>query len=364
MGIGTLNVASVILAPLQGGVRWWLGEIAACWSQATAAIRGAPELIVDVSRDSIRVIDGKGRDLTAGSEMPDALEVLEAFGRKRPGARVILRLRPQACFMRTVELPTAARANFGQILKLQIERLTLFKLSEVYAAYYVVGPGPNRTTLTVKHVVTKRTQVDALVERCVQAGLRVAAVDCWNEAGSAGLPLDFLAEGRPGMPKRMRSAMGGVALIAALGAFAGDVMKHEAAINQLAAQTAEVRQQLRQAQATQAARTAAESEALRVYSERIRRPSATECIEEITRLLPDTTVLQQLRIDRNVVEISGNTASAVSLLPLIEQSPLFHEARLTAPVSRDGKDDRERFAIRLQVRIPIDRPATQNKGGN
>ena len=344
---------SAILSTLRGLGRWWGGELRSIWSDVAPIRWGAPRWIIDTGRDTARILDRKGRvagGLAEGGGRSAAEAVIDKLGELRPGTPVILRLPHADCFVRNLELPAAARDGFPQLLRFQLERLTPFKLSDVNEAHWIKGPGERPGMLSVRHVVVRRKRVDELMERCARAGLRVAHVDCWDENDTASMPVDLLAASRPARPKRIPRFLATLAALGASAAFVLDVTNHETAITRVTAETAALRQSLHQIQAATSSRTALVGHVERVLTARKQQPSATEVLDEISSLLPDTTVLQHFRVERGTLEISGFSESAVALLPLLEQSRLFHDARLTAPVSRDSKDARERFGIRLQIK--------------
>jgi general secretion pathway protein L len=107
---------------------------------------------------------------------------------------------------------------------------------------------------------------------------------------------------------------------------------------------------------------AREAEAL----ERLRReaPQPVEILNELTRVLPDTAWLTDLRLEEGRVDLTGQARSASELLALIERSPLFVDAALAAPVVVEAQDGRERFSLRARLRAGGNTPASAPaKGG-
>jgi general secretion pathway protein L len=80
------------------------------------------------------------------------------------------------------------------------------------------------------------------------------------------------------------------------------------------------------------------------------RKMVVSVIENLTRLLPDSAWLTDLRIDGDTVDISGFSKSAASLIPILETSSVFSEAAFTSAVTRDPSEAKERFSMKLRVR--------------
>ena len=93
-----------------------------------------------------------------------------------------------------------------------------------------------------------------------------------------------------------------------------------------------------------------------------RSPGVVETLDALTRLVPNDTWLQQLRINGDEVRLTGFSAAASSLIGLIEQSERFTEARFRSSVTRDARNKAERFTISAKIVAPIV-PETGAKSG-
>ena len=102
---------------------------------------------------------------------------------------------------------------------------------------------------------------------------------------------------------------------------------------------------LRRAAADRAGR-AATDEALRLRAES---PSAVLLLDRLSRILDDDSYLTELRFDGRQATIAGVSAAAAALPGVIEADPLFEKVRLSAPVSRNAADGRQRFEIGLTM---------------
>jgi Tfp pilus assembly protein PilN len=72
-------------------------------------------------------------------------------------------------------------------------------------------------------------------------------------------------------------------------------------------------------------------------------------LQQLTKLLPDGTWLQQLQISEDTVEIFGYSNHAAELVPPLENSPYFFQVEFTAPITRDNQS-REVFRIRMRLK--------------
>ena len=72
-------------------------------------------------------------------------------------------------------------------------------------------------------------------------------------------------------------------------------------------------------------------------------------LQELTKLLPNGTWLQELHISEDTVEINGYSDHAAELVPPLENSPYFTQVEFTAPITRDNQN-REVFRIRMRLK--------------
>ena len=72
-------------------------------------------------------------------------------------------------------------------------------------------------------------------------------------------------------------------------------------------------------------------------------------LQELTRLLPDGTWLQEVDISEDRVEINGYSNHAADLVRPLETSPYFTQVEFSAPITRDNQS-REVFRIRMRLK--------------
>jgi Tfp pilus assembly protein PilN len=72
-------------------------------------------------------------------------------------------------------------------------------------------------------------------------------------------------------------------------------------------------------------------------------------LQQLTKLLPDGTWLQELHISEDTVEINGYSNRTAELVPPLENSRYFTQVEFTAPITRDNQN-REVFRIRMRLR--------------
>jgi Tfp pilus assembly protein PilN len=79
-----------------------------------------------------------------------------------------------------------------------------------------------------------------------------------------------------------------------------------------------------------------------------RRGEVLRVLDELSKIVPATAYLSNLRYRANSVEMQGSAENASSLIPLLERSPIFENVGFNAPSNR-GRDNRETFSLKAEL---------------
>ncbi|MGH7795850.1 MAG: PilN domain-containing protein [Candidatus Binatia bacterium] len=82
-----------------------------------------------------------------------------------------------------------------------------------------------------------------------------------------------------------------------------------------------------------------------------RRGEVLRVMEDLSRTVPNSAYLSNLRYRTGVLEIQGNAENASALIPLLERSPIFQNVGFNAPSNR-GRDNRETFSLKADIEKP------------
>ncbi|MGJ4929145.1 PilN domain-containing protein [Bradyrhizobium sp. HKCCYLS2038] len=266
------------------------------------------------------------------------------------GSHIELIMRSDQVLCRSVEFPKAAADFLQGMVRAQIDRLTPWTAAD--AVFGLSAPAPvagDRIALIV--AATSQHRVQRLVGLAAHAGAAsiaglVEADDTvrttapikvfQRKLGPTGAAID--------VPRLLRRLLIGVALSAAaslvVAAYVGGALEDE--------QQELARSITRHRTALRANQMGSSSEALLARRKQTS-PSGVMVLEAISRALPDTTYVTELRIDGDKVQVVGLTQDAPSLIRLIEQSPQFTRATFFAPTTRGQNEPGERFHIEAHI---------------
>ncbi len=79
-----------------------------------------------------------------------------------------------------------------------------------------------------------------------------------------------------------------------------------------------------------------------------RRGEVLRVLDELTKVVPPSAYLSNLRYRAGTVEVQGSAENASGLIPLLERSALFENVGFNAPSNR-GRDNRETFSLKAEL---------------
>ena len=341
--------------PVLEFLSWWKEELTELLPvRVSDDAQKVPRIVIGIEGGDVRLIEWPqvaGQPLADDALMPAAAmgETLAALLQDKPQIQIALRVPYKSCFSRSVTLPQSASADFERLLIIDLERATPFKARDVYHAF-LPGTAAGPRLAALRQLVIKRSIVDRAKGPLEQAGLTVGAIECWNETQTTALPVNFLRlSSKADTQRPLLVPLMAASLALAISAGWLALEQRETALGELQAQTSALKGKA-QAHRDALAKSQVAGETISNFNA-LRREvvSRAAILEEISRILPDSAFITDLRVSGAVVDINGLATSASALVPLIENSPMFVDATSTAPLTFDPRENKERFGIRMRL---------------
>lgn len=345
-----------------GFFSWWGQELAGL---LPVGIRGAgdaqvAQTVIEISPAGWKLIETNGSNTAPRPEgcvsAPAMLAYLASRVRaKQSPGEIALRLPGESCFVRHMELPAAARADYGHILARDLERSTPFKVRDVLTGFDVENGPAIKGMLKVRQFILKRRLIDGPKSDIESLGLKVVRVEGMDAGGVSVLPVNFLAQSfqADGVPKGSHRLAWGLAvcLLVLAGSGIWQYMdRHEQALSALQQGSAKLKAQVQRQKDALIKTQSAFAEIAAFQKLRAETVSRVVILEELTRILPETAWITDLKIEGGMIDISGLAVSAAALVPMLERSKVFVDATSTASLTLDPREDKERFSIRARIR--------------
>jgi len=345
--------------------RWWVAEIREAAYERFSALRGAASVpVVSVEGAELVLLEPRA----AGPEARTALAADSARARaalqamlQRAGevrGRVRLCLGSGDALTRRVSMPIATEENLAQVLAFEMDRLTPFRAEDVYFDFRVVSRDAAAGQVGVQLAVARRALVDEHVAKLRSLGANLQGVAVRDGAGHIVDSLELLPSEQRGERDTARERVVQRALAAAVAVLLGlalaiPMWKKRETIIALQPLVARAKQE---AEATDRIAHRLERQ-VNDYNFLLAKKHGTyralAYVEEVSRLLPDTTWVQQLELkssgkNREVL-ITGETTSSSKLIEILEQSKLLRNATPRGTMTRGSTPNSERFQIQAEA---------------
>jgi len=347
-------------------MRWWLGELSGLMPRGLAPARAKQRsclvlklhdhevvLSEQTKRGGTRVLgrfDVKGQGARDADvvQRPVGLAALsERRYRKWP---LVIRLAPHLGMRKLVDLPLAAKDDLANVLHFELDRLTPFKPEDVNLAWRLQATDTKAGRMQVLLEIVPRTVIDQAMDMVAPFQREPDSIEL-EQTGDQVQPLDLrpkLIDERPadGWAKRVLRVTAMVLLVITV---ALPVVQQQQLIADLdakivtARQGAEVSLQLRERLDSMSNESAFLADA------RNGRPTMTELLAELTELLPDHSHILQLRVTENDIDLMGLADKATDLIAILSQSSFLKGPAFNSPVTRDGRSNKERFHISVEL---------------
>jgi general secretion pathway protein L len=362
----TSSGLSAILADrLSEAASWWTGELADLLSPRLVFLltnTGARNLLITVADSGdiqLRLRDSAGAvlDQASLSRTEDiAASIDHMLKRKRLASDDVLlgiSMPLEKFFFREIIVPGEARRSLDAIALKDLLYHTPFREHEIFHAYRAQAAGAK---IELKQMVIRR----ALVENAL-AGLDITLESiCFVENGGNddGYPARIFLKDRAPKRKALRWLYAGMTAVCAVMALAALALEDRGQQARLAALSDEMAAVQEQAKKVRSALDAAREEQQALHELREKKhviPGMLQIWEEISRILPDNSWVQEMRLARRggdgelTLTLSGFSSAAATLVEQLDRSPLLSGVSLTAPVTMDPIEKRERFNLEARI---------------
>jgi general secretion pathway protein L len=336
-----------------------------------AAVTGAVDAAAGrlIRARTIRLDEGADGGFTASTVAATGGERLPAVsfrldkGRPQPplpaewkaafrGSRIEVQLQPDHVMTRLLDFPSKAGAFLDGMIRSQVDRLTPWSVNDA-----IFGWGAPETKandrIEVAFAATSKAQVDPML--LMAKALDAASIAICAKAATGGgassritlleKPLRSVIGPAVNLPRLLRTLLLSVLAAAAIAllanAYLGGSMQSE---------LEDLQRRISQRRAALRLDANGGTSGLGLLAKRKQStPASVMVLEAMSRVLPDSTYVTELRIEGDKVQVIGMTQDAPSLIRLIEQSPQFTRATFFAPTTHAPNESGERFHIEAHL---------------
>lgn len=267
-----------------------------------------------------------------------------------------LRVPESQVFRRRFSLPAQAEPDIDLIAENDLITRTPFRLADVYVGW-AYSRVYDQNTLVVTQWLILRSIILDIASRLELSldNLRFVVVSGSESSSAAFIPLHSAG---PPTPRRFGTIVlaltASALLLSAIGTGV-EYMRQESLIDALDARVSTSRVTVERVEAMVDKIKQRRSIVAHLHALKFEEAGALDIWENISTLLPAHSWLTELRIaisphnDIRALSMHGFSTSASTLIGIVEQSGLFFNAALTAPIVVDNQVNRERFSLQANI---------------
>jgi len=350
---------------------WWLGELSAMVPHVlSGATKNSMErrVLVEISGSHVtfyRVATGKvleaGRlDMTSLDAAAQKLAFQSELNKIiRQKAEIVLCLQPEQVLRKMLSLPQAVEENLRQVIAFEMDLHTPFKPEQVYFDYRLARRDKQ---LDVALIVAQRAVIDEPLRQLAAWGAQVVAVrvaDDVMEGDTCNLLPDGQRQiGGDKLLSRLNIALACGAVLLLCVALALPIWQKRETVLALHPLLDKAHRQAMVAENLRSQLEVLLAEYNYLLDKKREFPPVVAVLEDVTRVLPDDTWVQQFDLKGKEMLIQGETASSSKLAGLFEQAKTLHNANFRAPLIKGQGANSERFQLAAETR-PLPRAETE-----
>ncbi len=350
-------------------LRWWRAELAAAlppgWRERLSS-RDAAYLRAEGDEwVALRPVAGR-----LAQAARTALATLDIAGRRAAFRRLLaecggsagnvwLVLPASTVLAREIPMPLAAEESLREAVGFELDRFTPLPADQAWYDYRVAGRDAAAQRLRLQLAVAASAPVEAKLAELRELGATVLGVGVEDDVAGAATPLNLLPPEKRDRPAVSRAAvatrvLAGAAALLAVAALAIPLWtKRQTAI------ALYPRLESARAGADVAERLGREIEKLAaehnfIVGRKQGHQPAVALLEDLSRLLPDTTWVQQLDLKFGPkvreLQLAGETGSSSQLIEVLERSGTLANATFKSPLTKGVTPGTERFLLAAEVK--------------
>jgi general secretion pathway protein L len=263
------------------------------------------------------------------------------------GGRVETLLQPAQVMTHRLDFPSKAADFLDGMIRAQVDRLTPWSVHDAVFGFSSPAPVAN-DRIEVTFAATSRQKIKPVLQfaetvDAASVAISAQAADVSTAIKLMDQPLRSVIA--VNMPRLLRVVLLSTALAAAASLLANIYLG-----GSLQSELGDLQQRISQRRAALRLGANGSASGLGLLAKRKQTtPSSVMVLEAISRALPDSTYVTELRIEGDKIQVVGMTQDAPSLIRLMEQSPQFTRATFFAPTTHAANESGERFHIEAHI---------------
>jgi general secretion pathway protein L len=305
-----------------------------------------------VDRDQERLLDEFEYNALAKNELNDLIENNAQYKE----ADIVLRVPKKQSIRQSILLPSAAEKNIQQVLNYELDKYTPFNKDQVYFDFIQIEKEKKTSHLNVVLVLVKKATLDGMYERCLALGVTPSFSDAAVRPVISGdtssrynlLPREKCkkADKKP-LFIMLGSFLLAFALLMVMLFY--PLSKLEEGLDKLKYHRRLVEKSALEIEESKKGIDYLYQATQTVIDKQSELPAIINVIDTVSKVFNDETWVSQLRYSNKILQLTGQSSNASSLIELLEKTDVFKNTKFISPVTKDNRSGMERFKISTEI---------------
>jgi general secretion pathway protein L len=257
---------------------------------------------------------------------------------------------------REIALPTAVINDIESVLTFELDKYIPFRADDVEFDFRKGEVEEGSEKFPVMLTAIRKQNMRDIIAMTEAKGIRLSAVDV--NVGTAEEPMALgvnllakeLRKKKDWSAIRWHAGLVLVAILMLSFVMYSSLENKAAKVASLEDQVAELRKDARRAKLIETQLNESIQAANFLGDLKNNMPSRLQMIAELTRKIPVNTYLTRVVIDEEKLELVGESDNANALVPILNQSEMWHEPRIIGNVTQNPRTNKEKFTIRSELK--------------
>ncbi len=279
----------------------------------------------------------------------------EAEGRR---VNVVYLLSNDEALIRKIALPQAAKENLDEVIGFELDKYVPFKAEQVQLSYKVDQDNSNDDKIVLDLAVIPKQKVADVIALTEEKSISLDALDVnigqTEQPAALGVNLLPVENRKERNYFNLKLNFGLLAVLMALMYFVlyTSVANKQEKVEQLTNINTELSKQAKKAKLLRKELKSVIVSSKFLNNKKNDSPSLVNILQEMTTRLPEDTYITRLKVDKEKLELTGQSNNASSLVPELNKSSSWFQPEIVGGVTEDRRTKKEKFTIKALLKEP------------
>ena len=279
----------------------------------------------------------------------------DAEGRR---VNVVYLLPNNEALVRKIALPQAAKENLDEVIGFELDKYVPFKSEQVQLSYKIDKDNSSEDKVVLDLAVIPKQKVADIIALTEEKSIELDALDV--NSGSAQQPQALGVNLLPPEKRKERNYfnlklnIGLLFLFFILMYFVmyTSVANKQEKIEQLTNLNSELSKQAKKAKLLRKELKSVIVSSKFLNNKKNDNPSLVTILSDITNRLPEDTYITRLKVNKEKLELTGQSNNASNLVPELDKSHSWFQPEIVGGVTEDRRTKKEKFTIKALLKEP------------